>query len=89
VTRGAAGTTAATHLTAAAISRNVAPAPVVEASLAFGINYVEQSRAGYTRTAGARDNASESGGTGVVAAVAAAVEAAYQACGRKGRIGVA
>jgi hypothetical protein len=64
ITRGVAGTTAATHLTASALSRNKPPASVVEANLALAINYVEQGKSGYARTAGVGDNRRESGGTG-------------------------
>lgn len=88
VKRGAAGTTAAQHLTAAEVTRNVAPALVGEASLAVAINFVEQGKAAYGRTAGAGDHRRSTGGTGVAAAIAAAVEAAYAGYGRQGRIGV-
>lgn len=87
VKRGAAGTTAAQHLTAATLVRNLPPALVSEAAAALAINFVEQGKAGYARTAGAGDHQRASGGTGVAAAVAAAVEAAYVGYGRKGRIG--
>lgn len=88
ITRGAAGTTAATHLTAAALTRNVAPSLVAEASAAVAIDFVEQGKAAYGRTAGAGDHRRSTGGTGVAAAIAAAVERASEAYGRRGRIGV-
>lgn len=87
VKRGAAGTTAATHLSAVDLTRNVPPSQVSEAAAALAINYVEQGKAGYTRTAGVGDNRRATGGTGVAAAVAAALESAYTTYGRKGRIG--
>jgi hypothetical protein len=88
ITRGAAGTTAVSHLTAAEVWRNRPPSLVNIANTALAINYLEQGKAGYSRTAGVGDNRRESGGTGVAAAVAASVEAARQAFGRAGRIGV-
>lgn len=88
VRRGAAGTTAAQHLTAATLVRNLPPSQVTEAALAVAINYVEQGKAGYTRTAGVGDNRRQTGGTGVAAAVAAALESARTTYGRQGRIGV-
>lgn len=88
VTRGAAGTTAASHLSGASLVRNLPPSLVVTASAALAINTLEQSKAGYTRTAGIGDNRRQTGGTGVAAAVAAALESAYDTYGRKGRIGV-
>lgn len=87
ITRGAAGTTAGAHGTASELFRNVPPSLIHEAAMARAIDYVEQAKAGYSRTAGAGDNRRESGGTGVQAAVAAAREAAYTAYGRQGRIG--
>jgi hypothetical protein len=88
VRRGGAGTTAAAHSSAAALVRNLPPSQVNEAALAVTINYVEQGKAGYTRTAGVGDNRRQTGGTGVAAAVAAALESARTTYGRQGRIGV-
>lgn len=88
VKRGAAGTTAAQHLTAATVVRNLPPSQVTEAAAALAINYLEQGKAAYGRTAGAGDHRRSTGGTGVAAAIAAAVESAYTAYGRQGRIGV-
>lgn len=89
IRRGQAGTTAAAHATASTLYRNVAPSLVVEANLALAINYVEQGKSAYARTAGAGDHRRSTGGTGVAAAIAAAVDAADRAYGRHGRIGVA
>lgn len=87
VKRGAAGTTAATHLSGAMLVRNAPPSQVVTAALALAINTLEQGKAGYSRTAGVGDNRRQTGGTGIQAAVAAAVDAAYVSYGRQGRIG--
>lgn len=52
VTRGALGTTAATHLNAAPISVGVSPALVKQLAIAESINYVLQEQGGYARTQG-------------------------------------
>lgn len=88
ITRGATGTTAATHLTSAALLRNRAPALASELNVAYAINNLVQSSSGYARVAGTGDNRRESGGTGVVASIAALEEACRSAHGRQGRIGV-
>jgi hypothetical protein len=87
IVRGMAGTTATTHLTAAAVTRNVAPSLVSEAAMALAINTLEQGKAAYSRTAGAGDHRRSTGGAGVAAAILAQQDAAYAAYGRKGRIG--
>jgi hypothetical protein len=84
IVRAAAGTTAATHLNAAALARNVPPSMVGETALAIAINYVEQGKAGWSRTVGAGDAAREASGAGIAAQIARA----YTAYGRQGRIGV-
>lgn len=52
VARGAAGTTAATHLISAAVVRNVPPAPVTELVIAETVASMQQDLAGWARTAG-------------------------------------
>ena len=88
IRRAAAGTTAAEHLDAAPLARNDPPSPVSEVALAKAIDATEQGKAGYSRTSGVADNRRESGGTGVAAAIAAAVDDLYTTYGRQGRIGV-
>lgn len=87
IRRGTTGTTAATHLTAAALSRNDPPSLVQEVALAKSMDSSEQGKSGYSRTSGVADNRRESGGTGVAAAIAAAVDDLYTTYGRQGRIG--
>ncbi|MDQ7910256.1 hypothetical protein RB614_37760 [Phytohabitans sp. ZYX-F-186] len=65
VERGALGTTAATHDTAAAIVRHKPPALVTEMADAEAINTLLQKRAGYARTVGSGDNEREAGGRGL------------------------
>jgi len=84
IVRGAAGTTAATHLSAAALARNAPPSLVSEAALAGALNYLEQGKAGYARTVGSGDATRQASGAGVAAVLARA----YAAYGRQGRIGV-
>jgi hypothetical protein len=82
VVRGAAGTTAATHSTAASITRHVPPALVRDLALAYSVNQLLQETAGYARVAGSGENVREFTGRGV-----AAIEAdCYQRFGRKARV---
>lgn len=83
IRRGAAGTTAATHLNAAALARNAPPTLIGEGALALATNYAEQGKSGYARVVGAGDNARQATGAGVNALT----EDLYTAFGRKGRIG--
>lgn len=82
VTRAAAGTTAATHSTAAAITRWVPPALVEELTIAEACVEQLQAGAGWARTSGAGDNQRESAGKGL--------QALRQRCrarhGRQGRM---
>lgn len=87
ITRGAAGTTATNHADASTLVKNRAPGSVAEAATASAINYLEQGKAAYGRTAGAGDHRRSTGGTGVAAAIVAAMNAAYDGYGRKGRSG--
>jgi len=81
VTRGALGTTAATHLISAGISRYVYPAPVVELAVAEAVNTVLQKTSGYARTVGEGDNLRLASGAGL-ADLRAKVVSTY---GRKAR----
>ena len=81
VTRGALGTTAATHLNASAISRYTYPALVVELAIAEAENTILQKTAGYARTVGEGDSLRLISGAGL-AELRARVKAAY---GRKAR----
>lgn len=81
VTRGALGTTAATHLISAGISRYVYPAPVVELAVAEAENTLLQKTSGYARTVGEGDNLRLASGAGL-ADIRAKVMATY---GRKAR----
>ncbi len=65
VERGAAGSTAATHLTAAAITRNVPPAAITDLCIAEAINTYEQETAGYAREVGAGETQREARGIGL------------------------
>lgn len=56
VVRGANGSTAATHLDAAMVSRQVVPPPVRSLAIAEALVELAQGAAGYARTAGSGDN---------------------------------
>lgn len=81
VTRGALGTTAATHSNSAAVSKYLFPGLVTELAVALAINTVLQETAGYARTVGAGDNVRNASGAGL-ADLRARVVARY---GRKAR----
>ena len=91
VTRGALGTTAATHLTAAPIARHVPPGPVVALCVGLSLAQVLGEQSGYARAGLASGERSDTTkgrprtqrtGAGLEALWAAA----YNACGRKARI---
>lgn len=84
VTRAAAGTTAATHLNAAALTRNNPPGLVSEAALALTVNYLEQGKSAYARTVGSGEAERAAPGGGLRDVLARA----GKAYGRHGRIGV-
>lgn len=65
VTRGALGTTAATHLISAAVSRYVFPGLVTELNVAEAINTLLQGTSGYARTVGEGDNLRLASGAGL------------------------
>lgn len=81
VTRGALGTTAATHTTSTAVSRHLNPSLVRDFALALSLNQLLQEGSGYARVAGSGDNQREFTGRGIKA-----IEAdAWAAYGRKAR----
>lgn len=59
VSRGALGSSAATHSTSAPILRWDVPGPVAELALAETLNNLEQAKAGYARTAGSGESERE------------------------------
>lgn len=65
VRRGALGTTAATHLTAAAISRWVPPDPIEALNVAETLTLISQENSGYARVIGSGDNQREARGAGL------------------------
>ncbi len=65
VERDAVGTTAATHSDTTAITRNVAPGPIVDLCIAEAITTYEQESSGYGRTVGSGDNVREARGLGL------------------------
>ena len=91
VERGALGTTAATHLTAAPIARHVPPGPVVALCVGLSLAQVLGEQSGYARpesrsgssgtTSGSRPRTQEFG-----VGLAALWKTAYASCGRKARI---
>ena len=85
VTRGALGTTAASHLTGAAVYRWDVPGPVRELTIAEAVNLLRQAQAGYARTAGSGDNEQET----KVLGLEALRKAVRRSHGRKGRMGTA
>jgi hypothetical protein len=83
VTRGALGTTAASHDSGAAVYRWDVPGPVRELTIAEAINDLLQARAGYTRTAGSGDNELEA----KVQGLESLRKSVMTSHGRKARIG--
>jgi hypothetical protein len=65
VTRGALGTTAATHLTAAVLTTHAVPGLVGELALAEALNMFEQGQAGYARVVGSGPGARQATGAGL------------------------
>lgn len=89
VERGALGTSAATHLTAAALARHVVPGPVRALVLAEATNQVLQESGGYSRLIGAGSAAQSTQGTARAAGGVGLPdirEQAYTSYGRKARI---
>jgi len=65
VTRGAVGTTAATHLDAAAVTRHVVPGPVRSLCIAETLVLLKQEQSGYAAVVGEGDDASDPAGAGL------------------------
>lgn len=65
VTRGALGTTAATHLISASVSRFVFPALITEMAIAEAENFYLQKTSGYARTVGEGDSQRPMSGIGL------------------------
>lgn len=65
VTRGALGTTAATHSLAAPVLRLAPPGLVVELTVAEALNTLQQEQSGYARVVGEGENAIEVRGQGL------------------------
>lgn len=82
VVRGALGTTAASHLTAATLTKWAPPALVRDLVVAEAINSIQQETSGYARTVGSGDNEREIGGSGLIGLR----KAVCRAYGRKARI---
>lgn len=82
VQRGALGTTAATHATAATIYRHVVPAQVRTLAVAEALVTVAQELSGYARTSGSGENQRETYGR----ALERARKEARAALGRKARL---
>ena len=68
VERGAVGTTAATHLDAATITKNVPPGPIVDFCIAEALSRYENESAGYLRQVGTGESAREARGAGLAVA---------------------
>jgi len=68
ITRGATGTTAATHTSADAITRNIAPAQITSLCIAEALVAYSQEASGYARTIGSGENTREAKGVGLAAA---------------------
>jgi len=67
ITRGATGTTAATHTSADAITRNIAPPLITSLCLAEALVSYEQEGSAYARTVGSGENTREARGVGLEA----------------------
>lgn len=65
VTRGALGTAAAVHSSAAAVTRHEVPGLVRELCIAEAINTIQQETSGYARTIGSGENERPAGGQGL------------------------
>ena len=65
VSRGALGSTAATHNNAAAVSKYRPPKLIHELNIALAINQVLQEQSGYARTVGEGDSLRMAGGAGL------------------------
>lgn len=82
ITRGALGTTAASHVTTDALLKFVFPGLLTELAVALSLNNVLQKTSGYSRTVGEGDNVRNASG----AALAGLVSRAVARYGRKSRL---
>jgi hypothetical protein len=82
VQRGQLGTQAVGHLDTAGIGRQVFAEGVTSLCVALALDQVLQEGSGYSRETGSGDNARPATGAGL----AAAVQRAYETCGRKARM---
>lgn len=85
VTRGALGTTAATHSSSSTVTRWDPPGPVRDLAIAESVNRIANEQAGYART---RKTGDGGGGERAVDATALAAlrKQVYASHGRKGRV---
>lgn len=65
VTRAALGTTAATHLDAAPITKMQVPSLIKELTIAEALNFLQQETSAYARSVGSGDNEREMSGAGL------------------------
>jgi hypothetical protein len=65
VTRGALGTTAASHSSGATVYVHQAPGPIRDLTVAYALNQLAQESSGYARTVGSGDAQMESSGKGL------------------------
>lgn len=65
VSRAALGTTAATHLTTAPITKMVVPSLIKELTIAEALNFLQQETSAYARSVGSGDNEREMSGAGL------------------------
>jgi hypothetical protein len=82
VTRGALGTTAATHASGTAVALWVPPGPARQLTIAEVLVDLLQGRSGYARTAGSGDSERETSGRGLKDLR----DSVYDELGRKGRM---
>jgi hypothetical protein len=83
VTRGALGTTAATHLISAAVSRYAYPGLVTELNIAEAVNTFLQETSGYARTVGEGETQRNASGAGLADIRARAMSAHGRAKARQ------
>lgn len=85
--RGQAGTTIASHLAAAPITRHIVPPVVRDLALAYSLNQLAQESSGYTRTAGTESQARTPTGKGSILLTGRGIgeleQAALDVCGRQ------
>lgn len=82
VTRGALGTTAATHLTSAPVQLFSYPGPVRELAVGYALQEIQQRGSGYARTVGPSGHIREISGRGIENLE----KQALASCARRGRL---